>query len=140
MGLLSFLTGGIEPIRKLVDNLTTSEEEKLTLRNELAALEFGLSRQILAYEETVVKVKGDIITAEAKANWFTASWRPGLMWLFILILANNYLIGPYLETVFPSIVVTLDFPDLFWNALTVGLGGYVVGRSGEKMVKEWKKE
>jgi len=46
MGLLSFLTGGIEPIRKLVDDLHTSDEEKLTLRNELATLEFGLSRQL----------------------------------------------------------------------------------------------
>ena len=138
MGLLSFLTGGIEPIGKLVDNLHTSEEEKLTLKNELATLEFGLSRQLLAYEETVIKTKGDIILAEAKSNWFAASWRPALMWLFILILANNYLIGPYLETVFPSIIVTLDFPDRFWNALTVGLGGYIVGRSGEKIVKGWK--
>jgi len=138
MGLLSFLTGGIEPIRKLVDDLHTSEEEKLILRNELAALEFGLSRQLLAYEETVVRGKTDIILAEAKANWFTASWRPGLMWLFILILANNYLVGPYLETVFPSIIVTLDFPDKFWTLLTVGVGGYTVSRGAEKIVKDWK--
>jgi len=138
MGLLSFLTGGIEPIRKLVDDLHTSDEEKLTLRNELATLEFGLSRQLLAYEETVVKGKSDIIVAEAKANWFTASWRPALMWLFILILANNYLVGPYLETVFPSVAITLDFPDKFWNLLTAGVSAYTIGRSGEKIVKGWK--
>jgi len=58
MGLLSFLTGGIEPIGKLVDSLHTSDEERLALKNELAALEFGLSRQLLAYEEQVIKTKG----------------------------------------------------------------------------------
>jgi len=139
MGLLSFLTGGIEPIGKLVDNLHTSEEEKLELRNELATLEFGLSRQLLQYEEQIVRSKSDIIVAEAKANWFTASWRPSLMYLFILILANNYLIGPYLESIFPSVIVTLDFPDKFWNLLTVGVGAYITSRGGEKIVKDWKK-
>ena len=47
MSLLGFLTGGIKPITDLVDNLHTSDEEKLQLRNELANLEFGLSRQLL---------------------------------------------------------------------------------------------
>jgi len=138
MGLLSFLTGGIEPIGKLVDNLHTSDEERLALKNELAALEFGLSRQLLAYEEQVIKTKGDIIMAEAKANWFTASWRPALMYLFIILLAHNYLIGPYMEAFFPTLVVTIPFPDKFWTLLTVCVGGYVAGRSSEKIVKDWK--
>jgi len=138
MGLLSFLTGGIEPIRRLVDDLTTSEEEKLTLRNELAALEFGLSRQILAYEETVVKAKGDIILAEARSNWYVSSWRPTLMYVIIAIVFNNYLLAPYLESVFPSFIVTLELPDRLWNLLTAGVSVYIVGRSGEKVVKVWK--
>ena len=138
MGLLSFLTGGIEPIGKLVDNLHTSDEERLALKNELAALEFGLSRQLLAYEEQVIKTKGDIITAEAKSNWYVSSWRPTLQYVFIAILANNYLIGPYLETIFPGIVVTLEFPDKFWTLLTVAVGGYIGSRGAEKIVKDWK--
>jgi len=138
MGLLSFLTGGIEPIRKLVDDLHTSEEEKLELTNELASLEFGLSRQLLKYEEQVVKTKGDIIIAEAKGNMYVSSWRPTLMYVIIAIIFNNYLLGPYLESVFPDFIVTLELPDKLWGLLTLGVSAYIVGRSGEKAVKVWK--
>ena len=31
-------------------------------------------------------------------------------------------------------------PEQVWTLITIGLGGYVGGRSGEKMVKAWKEK
>jgi hypothetical protein len=35
--------------------------------------------------------------------------------------------------------VELSIPDPMWNLLTIGVGGYIAGRSGEKIAENWKK-
>ena len=139
MGLLSFLTGGLEPIGKLVDNLHTSDEERLALKNELAALEFGLSRQLLAYEEQSMRARADIIIAEAKGeSWIQRNWRPLMMLNFGFILMWNWAIHPIAGTFVELPVLTLpDLPQGLWTTIQIGLGSYIVGRSGEKIVKKW---
>jgi hypothetical protein len=79
-----------------------------------------------------------IITAEAKsAHWIVAAWRPITMLTFVAIIANNYLIYPYLSLFWMEAPV-LDLPPDLWSLLKIGLGGYVVGRSGEKIAQHIK--
>ncbi len=80
-----------------------------------------------------------VITAEAQSEdpW-VRRWRPSLMYIFMLILLNNYIIYPYLS-LFWEQAPMLDIPDQMWNLLMIGVGGYTVGRSVEKAVKNWKK-
>ena len=79
-----------------------------------------------------------VITSEAKSEHFLVSaWRPITMLSFVAIIANNYLLYPYLSLFWESAPILALPPDM-WDLLTVGLGGYVVGRSGEKMIKNWK--
>ena len=63
------------------------------------------------------------------------------MWIIIFILANNYLIAPLLNNIIglfgpPSLLPILELPDKLFNLMTIGLGGYVVGRSAEKIVPQ----
>lgn len=82
-------------------------------------------------EEFVQRAK--IVQAEARSeHWLTASWRPILMLSFTFIIVHNYILAPYLQ-VFFGIHIVLDMPEHFWNLLTIGVGGYVVGRSAEKV-------
>ena len=60
------------------------------------------------------------------------------MLLFAAIIGNNYIIYPYLS-LFWMDAPMLEIPPDMWDLLKIGLGGYVVGRSGEKMVNTWKK-
>ena len=79
-----------------------------------------------------------IITAEAKSEHFlVAAWRPITMLTFVFIIANNYIIYPYLSLFWPE-APTLAIPTDMWDLLRLGLGGYVVGRSVEKGLKIWK--
>ena len=88
-------------------------------------------------ETTFVKVKGAIITAEAKSeHWIVASWRPLTMLVFTFIIANNYILVPYFQA-FGWIVVPLTLDQNMWDLLKLGLGGYVVGRSVEKAMKHY---
>lgn len=80
----------------------------------------------------------DIIQAEAKSeHWLTANWRPLTMLTFVVIIANNYILYPYLSLFWPD-APQLSIPPDMWDLLKIGLGGYVVGRSAEKGLKIWK--
>jgi hypothetical protein len=75
-----------------------------------------------------------VITAEEQSgNKLASSWRPMLMYVFMAIIANNYIIAPYLQAMF-HVGLTLSIPTDMWDLLKLGVGGYVVGRSVEKAV------
>ncbi|WP_320169507.1 holin family protein [Maridesulfovibrio sp.] len=86
----------------------------------------------LADLESRVKV----MLAEMSGNWLQRSWRPILMLTIIAIVANNYLFYPYL-TLFWTGAPHLELPEQLWALMELGLGGYVVGRSAEKVAKTW---
>jgi hypothetical protein len=80
----------------------------------------------------------NVIVSEAKSeHWIVASWRPITMLIFAGIVANNYIIYPYLS-LFWSEAPKLILPPDLWDLLKIGLGGYIVGRSSEKVVKTIK--
>ena len=59
------------------------------------------------------------------------------MLVITAILANNFLLAPYAQALL-GVSVTLDLPGPMWDLLTVGVGGYIVGRSAEKGIRTWK--
>jgi hypothetical protein len=79
-----------------------------------------------------------IIVAEASSQHkLAAIWRPLTMLMFAFVIFNNYILYPYLSLFFENAPV-LDIPIDLWDTIKIGLGGYVVGRSAEKVVKNWK--
>ena len=89
-------------------------------------------------EVEMLQAKTKVVAAEARSeHWLVASWRPITMLVFVVIIANNYILFPYLS-LFTSKVVLLEIPSDMWDLLKIGLGGYVVGRSAEKAAKNWK--
>lgn len=105
-----------------------------------AEIEREIKIALLEHTDSLEKMRGEIVLAEAKSqSWITASWRPLLMMVAISIIAMNYLVFPIIGIGYPAIMDhMLDLPDQLWNLLTLGVGGYIVGRSGEKMVDKWK--
>jgi len=107
-----------------LDNLFTSKEEKIKAENVI--------KQILIQKELELqKMQTEIIVAEAKGNWMQRSWRPILMLSFGFIVI-------YVKSVAP--LFDLKIPELeneFWNLLQIGIGGYVIGRTGEKMMNSY---
>jgi len=102
-----------------------------------AAQELRLA--MMEHEQTAQQVARDVVVAEAKSeHWVTAAWRPITMLVFVAIVANNFILAPYIDLFFDS-GLTLEIPDQMWSLLQIGLGGYLAGRSGEKIMKEYKK-
>jgi hypothetical protein len=94
---------------------------------------------LLSHADSLEKMRGEIVLAEANSSsWLTSAWRPLLMMVIVAIIAFNYLLFP-LVALFTGVAHSIFLPPELWNLLTIGVGGYVVGRSGEKMVEKWKK-
>jgi len=103
---------------------------------EMGAQEFkkSITTSIIDYFKVEMASKSEIIKAEANStHWIVSAWRPLTMLTFTAIVANNYIIYPYLSLFFADAPVLVIPPDM-WDLLKIGLGGYVVGRSVEKSV------
>jgi hypothetical protein len=117
-----FTTGVIGEIGKVIDNLFTSEEERINAKNEVFKV---LQEQQLELQ----KLQTEIIVTEANGNWLQRSWRPILMLAFGFIVIYVKFIAPLFNLPIPPL------ENEFWNLLQLGIGGYVVGRSAEKISK-----
>ena len=104
-----------------LDGLITSKEERM--QAEIAL------KQIFATKELELqKMQADIIITEASGNWLQRSWRPILMLSFGFIVIYVKFLGPLFGLTIPPL------EDEFWNLLQLGIGGYVIGRTGGKMM------
>ena len=112
---------------KIIPDKKAAAQAKLEL---LKAEQLGEMKEIEAGMAAVV--------AEANSEHsITATWRPIVMLIFAAVIANNYLVYPYLS-LFWTDAPSLALPPEMWNLLKIGLGGYVFGRSAEKFAKNWK--
>ena len=122
---------------KAVDNVLGRFFED---KDQAAKAAQELRMAMLEHEQTAQQLARDVVVAEAKSeHWVTSAWRPLVMIMFAVMIGNNYIIAPYLDAIFGTSVM-FDMPDQAWNLLSVGLGGYVVGRSAEKTMREYNKK
>jgi len=121
----------IAPLAKML----FSTVDKAILDKDLAEkLKAQLNIELLKSSTEEIKAAASIVEAEAKSGWFSASWRPLLMYVLIFILVWNYIIGPVIKLMIGT-VITFELPGDVWTLLQIGLGGYVVGRSGESIAR-----
>lgn len=84
-------------------------------------------------DKAIMEAQSNVIIAEAQGqSWLQRNWRPLLMLVIILIVANNYLLFPY-ASIFTEKVKILDLPDKLWTLMEIGVGGYLLGRTAEKI-------
>ena len=119
--------------------IETVVDKAIPDKGQAAELKSKLNTQLLQLDIKQLESATSVIVAEAQGeSWLQRNWRPSLMLLFGVIIANNYIIYPYLSLFFENAPV-LEIPPDMWALLKIGIGGYVVSRGGEKMVKEYRK-
>lgn len=123
----TLLTIGGSLIKRLFPDPETQQKAQL----ELLKLEESGELARIAHQSK-------IIIAEAKSDsWLARNWRPITMMVFVFIVFNNYILAPY-QHVFGIKIPILELPPKMWSLIELGLGGYVIGRSAEKVVKGLK--
>lgn len=127
LNILSVVKDIFEPLTKMVDDVHTSSEEKLAAKNELVKLENQITSQLIELKTKELEAQSSIIIAEAKGeSWLQRNWRPTVMLAFTFTFMT-YWFGWAAQDVPKEVIET------FLDLVKIGLGGYVVGRSAEKV-------
>ncbi len=119
------------PFNKIIDSYVND----LELRRKLKA---ELETNLMAHLGKSLELEQAIVLAEVKSEyWLTRSWRPLLMLCLVAFLVFVGFVLPMADLMAGR---TLPFdprwtalPEGFWDFLSVGVGGYIGGRSLEKI-------
>ncbi len=124
MGIFSFISNIFKPAVDLIDDLHTSEEEKLQLQGMLQKVENEFNSKVLDYESKLLESRSSIIRSESTGHsWLQRNWRPIVMLTFLfLVICDSF------------DLLAFRLAEEAWTLLQIGLGGYVVGRSAEKII------
>lgn len=126
LSITDLISGIFKPAAELIDELHTSEEERLKAQGHLLDVQAAAMQRVFDYETEALQAKAGIVQAEAKSeHWVTATWRPITMLTFLALAVGDSL--GWLPN---------PLRDEAWTLLQIGLGGYVVARSGEKIVTQ----
>ena len=119
--MIQALIPALAPIvGQIVGNLFPDPTEK-------AKAEAEAMRQLLAHQGEIEAAAAKIIQTEAAStHWLAANWRPLTMITFMALIVARWMgwVAPNLSEA--------EYLKL-WSIIEFGLGGYVVGRSVEKV-------
>ncbi len=128
LNLLPIIGAIIDRVSSIIDQTVEDKD----LANKIKA-EIRLTLLTKEYDliQKELEAKRDIIVAEAQGqSWIQRNWRPITMLVFVYIIAHNFIISPLLA------LDQLPIPPDMWDLLKLGMGGYIIGRSAEKIVPE----
>ena len=122
------------PVNKALDGYIKDVE----LRRKLEA---ELEQQLMSHMGRALEHETSVVLAEVNSeHWLTRSWRPILM---LTLLGFIVLVGMVLPLIDGLAGGPVPFnprwqalPPEFWQFLSVGVGGYVGGRSLEKIAAQ----
>ena len=127
---MNLVTALIGPVSSLLDQFIEDKDLSKKLKQELEL-------EMLKKQDELTKAAADIVKAEAQSqHWIVAAWRPILMLVITFIVAMHYAVFPLASLAGYNLMIEL--PSELWTLLQIGVGGYVVGRSGEKMMEKYK--
>jgi len=143
--MLSFLKPIIDSAANGLNSLFTNDEERIKAEAELLKLQVDLEKSINEHVTEVVKAQKETLLVELNSSsYLVKNWRPIMMLLFCCVIGYNYLVLPFIllvVTLFNLNIYppqTMNIPNEMWSLLQIGIGGYIIGRSGEKMMSSWK--
>lgn len=129
MNLLELVHGIFKPAAELIDELHTSEEERLAQKAKLLEAQAVILDKAFEYENERTKTQAEIVKAEATSDSKLAkNWRPMTMMTFTGLVVS-YWFGYAPEG------LSQDTIDRLFSIVQWGITGYVGGRSAEKIAK-----
>ncbi len=124
-----FVAGIFKPAADLIDNVHTSDEERLQLRNEFEKIQASTMKQMVELDKKAMDLQAKLTESAAKVavaesqsdSWFTRTYRPAILTgMFILIALDSF--G----------VLTNSVPPIFTTVFGAAFGVVGVGRTVEK--------
>ena len=130
--LLGVVGKVVDPVKEIIGEFHMSPEDKVKAEKAIEQMKNEMTTKFLDVHMKEMQSQKEIILAEARGGFLQRNWRPILMLSIVAIVVNNYIVYPYLA-MFTEKAIVLELPEKLWNLMLVGVGGYIAGRSGEKI-------
>lgn len=92
-----------------------------------AKVEAELSIALMQRAQEIESAAAEVVQAEAQSeHWLTATWRP-----IVMLILTSLIVARWLGYSAPGISEAEALK--LWSIVEIGLGGYVIGRSAEKI-------
>lgn len=111
---------GVGDLAKDIKTIVTGKVDPETL--------ITLEEKFAKLDSMIAEHQSTVVSSEAQGNWLQRSWRPITMLTFLVLVIFNQ---------FGLLIIPLA--EDIWDLFKVGLGGYIGGRSLEKVVATIKK-
>ena len=132
MGIFSLIGELFGPVTKVIDDLHLSDEERAKIEAKVKLAQIDAQIQALELDAQIAKSQADVVVAEAQGeSTIQRVWRPIVMLTF-----TGLIVAKWFGLSAPGITEQLELQLM--NIIQFGLGGYIMGRSGEKMIKTWR--
>ena len=127
--IVDAVKGLFAPVKELISEAIVDKDKANEVSAALYATQAQVVTTVLDLEAKVVEAQASAINSEAKGeSWLQRNWRPITMLTFVGLVVAKWL-G---LTASVDIAVEIQLMEL----IKIGLGGYVVGRSAEKIVPQ----
>lgn len=133
VGTISVLAPILGPILEKV--LSKISDPQQRLEAELEA-----KKMVADSEARILEAASEVLVAETTGSKLQRLWRPLAMINFLLMINYIVIVAPWFGLVNETLDAINKVPAELWTLITIGMGGYIMGRSAEKMVDMWKKD
>lgn len=118
--ILDFISSIFKPLCDTIDNVSTTDEERLKLRNELAQIQSNVQTKLIELEQAKLNAAQKVIVAETNSDsTIVKTWRP----ITTVLLVSLVILGAF---------KVIDTPPEIYKLLEGFLYIYGAGRSAEK--------
>lgn len=124
--------GGV--FKLVADLIFPTIDKAIVDKDKARELKYNIEMALIQADEQELKSATEVIVAEAQGeSWLQRNWRP------ITMLSMVGLIGAYYLGFAPTyLIANPELAEKLFSVVQVGLGGYVIGRSGEKMLETYQ--
>lgn len=131
---MGWITMLVPLFSSLIERIFPDKEKQDQAKLEMQRILNDAAAKQAESEARIIEASTSVIKAETESDsWMAKNWRPFLMFVIMSLIVYNWMLAPILQSIGLKIMIT-PVPQDMWTLLTVGLGGYVFGKSGEKMM------
>ena len=127
------MIGILGAVAPMVKTLFSTIDKTIDNKAEAEKIKQNIQQQLLSGQLKELEAQASIITAEAKGGWLQRNWRPMLMLTFA-----GLVVAHWFGFTAPNIPESVQ--NSLLNIVLVGMGGYIVGRSAEKIMDKYKEK
>ena len=127
------MIGILGAVAPMVKTLFSTIDKTIDNKAEAEKIKQNIQQQLLSGQLKELEAQASIITAEAKGGWLQRNWRPMLMLTFA-----GLVVAHWFGFTAPNIPESVQ--NSLLNIVLVGMGGYIVGMSGEKIIDKYKEK